>query len=144
MLSARFAGGLAPTEGPNGPVLNPPRISRVYWWSQSAKPGPDADGTAFVLGHTVRGSRHGVFDDLQDTKVGQTVTVTTTTARLQYAVTKVSQYPRDRLNKFPEVWRQVPGRIVLIGCFLNDDGSEQTKNFVVYAKLTGWQPNTVG
>ena len=88
------------------------------------------------MGHTVRYGK-GVFDRLQEVKVGQEVLVKTKRGTLRYEVTKTKRYPKHEVYKDDEPWEQSSGTLVLVSCFLNTDESPQDHNFVVYAQLVG-------
>jgi sortase (surface protein transpeptidase) len=124
---------------PTGGELDPPRLDRAYWIESYGSPGPDADNTVYLAGHSVdRGAA--VFDPLFDqeaqtalVKSGDEVTITTDAGAVTYVVDETQRYPKSQLASEAEVWRIVPGRLVLITCFQRSDGGRSTDNLVVYA-----------
>jgi sortase (surface protein transpeptidase) len=124
---------------PAGGELDPPRLDRAYWIESYGSPGPDATNTVYLAGHSVdRGTA--VFDPLFDqerqtalVKSGDEVTITTDAGAVTYVVDETQRYPKSELANEAEVWRIVPGRLVLITCFQRNGGGRSTDNLVVYA-----------
>ncbi|MFW6599815.1 class F sortase [Propionibacteriaceae bacterium Y2011] len=133
VLSATAGAPISPDPRTN--ILTPPNSSQVFRWAERGRPGTGARDTVYLLGHTVRAGG-GVFDRLQTVTPGQVIMVDTTTGSLQYKVSAVKLYPRDSIQHADEVYATVPGRLVLIGCYLNADGSRQDRNVVVFAQRT--------
>lgn len=127
---------------PAGGELDPPRLDRAYWIESYGSPGPDATNTVYLAGHSVdRGAA--VFDPLFDqerqaalVKSGDEVTITTDAGAVTYVVDETQRYPKSELAGQAEVWRIVPGRLVLITCFQRSGGGRSTDNLVVYATRT--------
>ncbi len=124
---------------PAGGELDPPRLDRAYWIESYGSPGPDATNTVYLAGHSIdRGAA--VFDPLFDqerqtalVKSGDEVTITTDAGAVTYVVDETQRYPKSELANEAEVWRIVPGRLVLITCFQRNGGGQSTDNLVVYA-----------
>lgn len=133
LLTASAGGAIEPDPRTN--ELVPPGTSQVYRWADRGLPGTQARDTVYLLGHTVRAGG-GVFDRLQGIRVGQTIRLTTSKGTLTYHVTATRLYDKEQIQQADEVYAAVPGRLVLIGCYLNSDGSRQDRNFVVYASLS--------
>ena len=122
-----------------GDELDPPRLDRAYWIETYGSPGPDATNTVYLAGHSIdRGAA--VFDPLFDqeqqtalVKSGDEVTITTDAGAVTYVVDETQRYPKSELANEAEVWRIVPGRLVLITCFQRNGGGQSTDNLVVYA-----------
>jgi hypothetical protein len=131
VLSAPFGGAIA-TNDKN--QLVPPNSSEVFRWVKLGLPGCPSRGTVFLVGHTVRAGG-GVFDHLQQVQPGQLVILETETGTVRYRVEKTNLYDRRTLPDVDKVFANVPGRLVLVGCFLNKDGSPQNRNFVVTARI---------
>lgn len=127
---------------PTGGELDPPRLDRAYWIESYGSPGADATNTVYLAGHSVdRGEA--VFDPLFDQERqaarvhhGDEVTITTDAGAVTYVVEETQRYPKSELADQAEVWRIVPGRLVLITCFQRSDGGRSTDNLVVYATRT--------
>ena len=105
--------GIAADDGELIPPSNP---SKVGWWSGGALPGARR-GSAVITGHTVHDGG-GAFDDLEQLRSGDVVTVTTSRGRLNYRVTGVTTYRKQSLarNAASVFDQNVAGRLVLITC----------------------------
>ena len=117
-----------------GGSLSPPLNPRVVgWWSDGARPGATI-GSAVMTAHTVH-TGGGAFDDLDKLRIGATVTVITSTGRIGYLVTSVTNYPKRSLAKHAtELFDQtVPGRLVLVTCE-DWNGKVYLSNAVVIAE----------
>ncbi|NYE74754.1 sortase domain-containing protein [Microlunatus parietis] len=134
VLTGDSGGAISPDPATN--ELVPPETSRVYRWAERGRPGSDAGDTVYLLGHTVRAGG-GVFDPLQHVELGQSIMVGTENGTLTYRVQATKMYPKNEIQRADEVYESVPGRLVLVGCYLNADGSKQDLNFVVFAQLAG-------
>lgn len=130
ILSASFGGAIIPNDENS---LVPPTSSEVFRWADRGQPSCPAKDSVFILGHTVRDGG-GVFNDLQLVKAGQTVTIRTDSGVIRYEVTSTKLYDKEGITNEDHVYARVPNRLVLIGCYLNPDGSVQDKNFVVTAR----------
>lgn len=129
VLSARIGGAIRPNADN---ALVPPTYTQVFRWADRGQPGCPATDTVFLLGHTVRAGG-GVFNRLQTVRRGQAIVLTTETGTVRYEVRRTRLYDKNGITDAAEVYADVPGRLVLVGCFLNPDGSLQTRNFVVTA-----------
>ena len=132
VLTARFGGAIVPNAQN---ALVPPTSTEVFRWADRGLPGCPAKDTVFLLGHTVRAGG-GVFDRLQSVQLGQEIVLKTKTGVIRYEVESTKLYDKETIDDRDHVYAAVPGRLVLVGCFLNPDGSTQTKNFVVMARTT--------
>ena len=61
------------------------------------------------------------------------LTVDTPAGTVDYTVTGTETYAKHELPGAADVWAIVPGRLVLITCFVDDDGRATDENFVVFA-----------
>ncbi|TCO50150.1 LPXTG-site transpeptidase (sortase) family protein [Kribbella antiqua] len=101
----------------DGGILTPPSNPRaVGWWSAGAQPGARI-GSAVMTAHTVH-TGGGAFDDLDKLRPGALVTVITSTGRITYVVTSMTNYPKQSLAKHAtELFDQTTsGRLVLVTC----------------------------
>ncbi|WP_328995901.1 sortase [Kribbella sp. NBC_01245] len=101
----------------DGGSLTPPSNPRtVGWWSTGAMPGA-RQGSAVITGHTLHAGG-GAFDDLEDLKPGDAVTVATTRGPIRYVVRTVVIYRKQALAKVAAkvMSQSVPGRLVLVTC----------------------------
>lgn len=131
-------------------VLTPPNgnYHDVFVWTLRGLPGDGAIDTTYLFGHTYSGPTPGVMDHLQTIAFdvrgnvikGTEIRVTTKTGHLTYCVQDALTVWQDELPSQASVWAINPPRqrgqwLVVIACFLSDDGSAQTgKNLVVLAK----------
>ncbi|MEU4391934.1 sortase [Kribbella sp. NPDC023855] len=128
-VSARVLGIRA-----RGGALIPPSNPRlVGWWSDGARPGA-AKGSAIITGHTVHNGG-GAFDDLEELRTGDAVTVTTGKGTIKYSVVGVAVYRKGALAKqAARLFDQgVAGRLVLVTCE-DWDGTKYLSNAVVIAQ----------
>jgi LPXTG-site transpeptidase (sortase) family protein len=114
-------------------VLLPPRDPGLAgWWSDGAAPG-SAEGSAVVVGHTVRAGG-GVFDDMGDLRGGDTIEVEGSDDTLTYRVESVEVISKDVFARDAGqiLAQDGPGRLVVITC--DDwDGSVWRSNIVTVA-----------
>lgn len=116
--------------------VDPPEIDAVSWWAGGGTPGSAATNTVYLYGHVSH--LDAVFNRLRDTQVGETVTLTTATGTLEYAVVEVLEpIAKEDLPSDARVTAAVPGRLVLIGCYRGPDQGARptTHNTVVLAQL---------
>lgn len=117
------------------PVLKPPTMQDAFWVGCRAKPGTDSDGTVFIIGHSWTGGP-AVFNGLQAVTVGDAVELTTPSGRLTYRVEHTVNYAKfGEIQVSPEIRERVPGRLVLVTCFLGPNNTTTDQNFVVQAQL---------
>jgi Sortase domain len=122
------------------PVLDPPTASAAYWVQCRASAGTDSDGTVFIIGHAIAGG-DGVFNRLPEIEVGADVVVGTANGSLTYRVEDTVLYDKyGEAQAAPVLAERVPGRLVLVTCYLQDGISLTDKNFVAYATLVGARP----
>jgi LPXTG-site transpeptidase (sortase) family protein len=115
-------------------VLEPPRDPSVAgWWSDGALPG-ESEGSAVLVGHTVRNKGGGVFDDMGDLRGGDVIEVEGSNAALKYSVQSVEVLSKDEVARDAEqIFNQSgPGRLVVITC--DDwDGAVWQSNIITVA-----------
>lgn len=111
----------------------PPMTMDAYWLTSYGRPGEGSANTTYISGHSWEGA-DAPFDRLStDVAPGDSVLLGTETGRVAYVVESVTTYDKDTL-KDSEIWRVVPGRLVLISCFTADPWG---KNVVVTAAPAG-------
>jgi hypothetical protein len=99
-------------------------------------PDDAADGTVFVVMHSVRGEGVGPGDYLMDANGssalarGSTITVD----GVHFVVESATTLDKSQLATTGEVWRSVPGRLVVITCQQNAGDSPSTRNLVIEAR----------
>jgi LPXTG-site transpeptidase (sortase) family protein len=115
-------------------VLEPPRDPTVAgWWSDGAAPG-ESEGSAVLVGHTVRNKGGGVFDHVGTLRTGDTIEVHGSDAALTYRVQSVDVLSKEEVARnAEEIFDQSgPGRLVVITC--DDwDGTVWRSNIVTIA-----------
>jgi LPXTG-site transpeptidase (sortase) family protein len=125
---------IVPIQSNEDRVLNPPPDpSVVGWWSQGAAPG-EAQGSAVLVGHTVRDRNGGVFDNIGDLGSGDTIEVEGWDATLTYRVKSINVLSKEEVaQNAEEIFAQTgAGRLVVITC--DDwDGNGWRSNIVTIA-----------
>ena len=115
-------------------VLNPPQDPSVAgWWSEGAAPG-EPQGSAVLVGHTVRNKGGGVFDDIGDLRRGDAIEVEGSDSGLTYRVKSIDVLAKDEVVRHAEeIFAQTgAGRLVIISC--DDwDGTVWRSNIVTIA-----------
>jgi LPXTG-site transpeptidase (sortase) family protein len=115
-------------------VLLPPRDPSVAgWWSDGAPPGT-SEGSAVLVGHTVRNNGGGIFDDMGSLRRGDTIEVEGSNSALTYRVQSVDVLSKDDVARNAEqIFTQAgPGRLVVITCD-NWDGTVWRSNIIAVA-----------
>jgi sortase (surface protein transpeptidase) len=122
-------------------TINPPTMLDAYWIAAYGKPSVTADNTVYILGHSWD-EGNAVFNALFDRQSqtsrifpGDKVIVSTADGDVTYEVDDTHRYPRSDLADVKDVWRKVPGRLLLITCFQPNDGSPPKDNFVISAHV---------
>jgi LPXTG-site transpeptidase (sortase) family protein len=115
-------------------ILEPPQDPSVAgWWSEGAAPG-EPQGSAVVVGHTVRNRDGGVFDDVRDLSVGDVVEVEGSDSTVTYRVQSIDVRSKNEVARdAEEIFAQTgAGRLVLITC--DDwDGTAWRSNIITIA-----------
>jgi LPXTG-site transpeptidase (sortase) family protein len=115
-------------------ILEPPQDPSVAgWWSEGAAPG-EPQGSAVVVGHTVRNRDGGVFDDVRDLSVGDAIEVEGSDSTLTYRVQSIDVLSKNEVARdAEEIFAQTgTGRLVLITC--DDwDGTAWRSNIITIA-----------
>lgn len=134
---------ILPAARPADGVFNPPGVSYAYWMEDYGTAGPRAQNTNYVVAHS-SGNGFAVFNPLLDmpsesgaATAGDEIKVTTEQGTYQYAVTSTAIYEQNNVSQEAELWKNEPGRLVLITCFQNSETLFSGKNYVVYAELQG-------
>ncbi|MGY1839222.1 class F sortase [Modestobacter sp. SYSU DS0985] len=124
---------------PRGGVIDPPSMVDGYWIEPYGEPGTQPDNTVYIAGHSwTKGAA--AFNALMPgdhgagISTGDVVTVRTPGGSVDYTVSHTERYDKDALPGATDVWTVMPGRLVLITCFVDDDGRTTDDNFVVFAE----------
>jgi hypothetical protein len=128
----------------SGGVVDPPTPRTAYWLRNYGIAGPAATNTVYIAGHTCHGRCSAVFNPLLDipdsattVHTGDQVIVTTPQGDYDYTVESSALYPKTAVESEGELWRRVPGRLVLVTCFQYKGGTSSQQNYVIYAQLDG-------
>ena len=116
-------------------ILEPPRnISVAGWWSDGAAPG-EPQGSAILVGHSVRYKLGGVFDDIEYLSRGDAIEVEGSHSTLTYRVQSNDLLSKDDLARNAEqIFDQTgAGRLVVITCG-DFDGTVWRSNIVTIAE----------
>ncbi|WP_155853816.1 class F sortase [Arthrobacter sp. H5] len=99
--------------------LVPPLTDDAYWLTTFGKPGDGSTDTTYITGHSWEG-REAPFNRLSgDAKIGDTITLTTETGKLEYVIDSVTTHDKNTL-KDSDIWDVVPNRLVVISCYTED------------------------
>jgi sortase (surface protein transpeptidase) len=126
---------LTPSDG----VIDPPTMVDSYWIEPYGEPGGQADNTVYIAGHSwTKGAA--AFNPLmpgdhgRGVSTGDVVEVQSPGGTVDYTITGTARYDKDALPDATDVWTVAPGRLVLITCFVDDDGRTTDDNFIVFAE----------
>ncbi len=124
---------IQPVTAPDGVLGIPDDPGILGWWSDGALPGA-AQGSALMAGHTVNDGG-GALDDLETLEVGDPLTVRTDEGPIDYRVSDVQIYGKQRIARKAEQLfsQEVEGRLVVVTCEDFVDG-EYLSNVVVTAE----------
>jgi LPXTG-site transpeptidase (sortase) family protein len=115
-------------------ILEPPPDPRVAgWWSDGAAPG-DTQGSAVLVGHSVRHTGGGVFDDIGYLSRGDPIELEGAHSTLTYRVESIDVLSKDDFARNAEkIFKQTgTARLVLITCG-DFDGTVWRSNIVIIA-----------
>lgn len=125
---------VVPIESNEDRILLPPRDPGVAgWWGDGAAPGA-SEGSAVLVGHTVRNNGGGIFDEMGSLRRGDTIEVEGSNSALTYRVQSVDVLSKDDVARDAEqIFTQSgPGRLVVITC--DDwDGTVWRSNIITIA-----------
>lgn len=120
---------------PPGGVVDPVSYTDVAWLTAYGAPGSNATDTVYLAGHS-SGEDVTVFDPLLTPGgtardlAGEDVVVETDRSMIRYRIDGPARYlHKEEIATDPEVWRRVPGRLLLITC----DQSRDDRNVVFFA-----------
>ncbi|WP_052226245.1 class F sortase [Microbacterium mangrovi] len=122
----------------NGSIV-PPGFTSAYWVRNVGVPLSAAkSGTVYVVMHALRNGGMGPGNYLTDierqrSKVAEGAAVDVD--GVKYTVTGSQLIRKNKIAQSASVWKNTPGRLVLITCLEHPDGSPSTDNLVVTAEL---------
>lgn len=125
-------------------VINPPNFQGVF---RVRNLGVDltraTEGTVYLATHALRGGGRSPGNDLSDIDTR----TTSLTPGMKLIVDTVPYFyessytiASDVLGLDVDLWANVPGRLVLVTCMQNADGSPRTHNLIITAWLEGYGP----
>lgn len=131
---------ILPSRLPADRRFNPPSNVLAYWLDEYGSAGPAAKNTLYLAAHSWNDG-YAAFNPLMNiaagtarVRIGQQLTILTSTGNYRYRVTQVADYRKSSITSEKELWKAIPGRLVLVTCFqLNDAGAN--RNLVIYAQL---------
>ncbi|WP_349864955.1 sortase domain-bontaining protein [Leifsonia sp. WHRI 6310E] len=123
----------------DGGTVDPPTAGSAYWLAEYGAATADTGNTVYIAGHTYRGG-DAAFNGLLDVPhsgytvhPGDRIVVTVPEGDIDYVVDDTALYEKTDVAQQAELWKRVPGRLVLVTCFQYDGGTSSHQNFVVYA-----------
>ena len=93
-------------------------------------------GTVYVVMHSIRGGGVGPGNYLQNSKTGATSLHTgniITVGGVDYRMASSTLVLKTQLPADRNVWANIPGRLIVITCLENADGSPSTQNLIITA-----------
>jgi len=120
-----------------GGVVDPPGFASAYRVRDlGVAPEQAAEGTVFVVMHSVRGGGTGPGDLLIDDRAGSARIApgaVIEVAGVDYAVGSSRAVAKGALPDDAEVWADTPGRLVVITCLQRADGTPSRDDMVIEA-----------
>lgn len=118
-------------------VATPPTLDAVFTLRGYGDPGDDnPKGTSYIVTHSVNGGNAPGNKMMDVSKRGSTV-VAGDTIRAhgeKYVVEKVFLSPKTETPKNSDIWEQKDGRLIVMTCLQNADGSRSQNNIVIQAQ----------
>lgn len=119
--------------GTVGGIVNPPGFESAY----VVRDLGTTDGTTFVAMHSLRNGAVGPGNAIFDVNEGRVVVepgALVTVDGEAYRVTETSVIAKSELKHRADVWKDQPGRLVLITCLQNPQNLPSTHNAIVIAE----------
>jgi len=117
--------------------ITPPGFASAYLVRNlGTTPTNAATGTVYVVMHSIRGGGVGPGNYLQNTKTGATslhIGDIITVGGVDYRMDSSTLVLKTQLPADSNVWAAIPGRLIVITCLENADGSPSTKNLIITA-----------
>ena len=119
-------------------TMNPPGYREAYWVrNRGVAPEVAETGTVFIITHTVRGGRGpgNYFIDVpsQTVTLGEHSLIHVRDRTYQYTTSELVL--KTAIGGRFDIWEDIPGRLVIITCWLNKQGTLDPHNLVIYADL---------
>ncbi|KJC65044.1 hypothetical protein SAMN06295879_1314 [Agreia bicolorata] len=117
--------------------LEPPGFTSAYWVRNlGVAPSDGADGTVFVVMHSLRNGGQAPGNALIDVDNGRARISTGASIVVDdvlYKVVNTETVDKTQISHDQSVWADTPGRLVVITCLQRPDGSPSTDNMVIEA-----------
>ena len=117
--------------------LEPPGFTSAYWVRNlGVAPSDSADGTVFVVMHSLRNGGQAPGNALIDVENGRARIATgeaIVVDDVAYKVVDTETVDKTQISHDQSVWADTPGRLVVITCLQRPDGAPSTENVVIEA-----------
>lgn len=117
--------------------LEPPGFTSAYWVRNlGVAPSDSADGTVFVVMHSLRNGGEAPGNALIDVENGRARIATgeaIVVDDVAYKVVDTETVDKTQISHDQSVWADTPGRLVVITCLQRPDGAPSTENMVIEA-----------
>jgi hypothetical protein len=121
--------------------VTPPGFTSAYLVrNEGVPPARSAHGTVFVVMHSLRDGAVGPGNHLIDVDAARAriaVGATITVDDVAYRVTGSAEVRKDELSRQSALWRDDPGRLVVITCLQRPQGGPSVDNVVILAQRSG-------
>lgn len=100
-------------------LLVPPVTRDAYWLTPYGQPGSGSRNTTYIVAHSWEDAE-APFNRLSSHSApGDALSISTATGTVRYRVESITTHDKNTLRN-SDVWRIVPGRLVLISCYTED------------------------
>ncbi|SMQ71612.1 class F sortase [Agreia sp. VKM Ac-1783] len=117
--------------------LEPPGFTSAYWVRNlGVSPTDSANGTVFVVMHSLRNGGEGpgnALIDVDDGKARIASGASIVVDDVEYHVVSSETVDKSQISGDQSVWADAPGRLVVITCLQRPDGAPSTDNMVIEA-----------
>ena len=117
--------------------LEPPGFTSAYWVRNlGVAPADSANGTVFVVMHSLRNGGEGPGNALIDVDNGKARIASGASIAVddvEYHVVSTETVDKGQISRDKSVWADTPGRLVVITCLQRPDGAASTDNMVIEA-----------
>ena len=117
--------------------LEPPGFTSAYWVRNlGVAPTDSANGTVFVVMHSLRNGGEGPGNALIDVDNGKARIASGASIvvdDVEYHVVSTETIDKGQISRDKSVWADTPGRLVVITCLQRPDGAPSTDNVVIEA-----------
>lgn len=122
---------------PENGEVTPPEFDRAYVVDgYSVSPENAEQGSIYVVFHSERHA-HGIGNNFFNQSTGEPIIGTeeiVTVHGVDYKVLSTEAVRKDELANRSDIWKPTPGRLFLITCLQNAEGTPSTHNFIITAE----------